>query len=169
MEIPLPDLAGRYFVNETYQRSCLFSLPGHPAIIESASLRLVGTATIRMTWCDIYPSDPYPEPFGFWATMPDATTGGSWGAGAHRTESGAFDVTVPFASYAGATWGFLDGGTGTVTLGGSGCPILDGCWPVTDCSEAYVEQAFLVLDGEFPIAVEETTWGRVKALFGESE
>jgi hypothetical protein len=167
VEIPLPDLGGRYFLYETYQRSCLFSLPGHPAIIHSASLRLVGTATIRMTWCAIYPSEPYAELFGFGATMPDATTGGAWGAGLSRAESGAFDLMVPFAPYSGASWGFLDDGTGEVTLSGGGCPILDSCWPVTECSEANVEQAFLVLDAEFPIPVEQSTWGRVKALFGE--
>jgi hypothetical protein len=166
VEVPLPDLAGRYFIYEVYQRDCVFSLAVVPEVVHGAWLRLVGTATLRLTDCCLYPFEPYLEPFIFEGRMADTMTGGAWGCGLGRFESGAFDLTVPFAAWAGASWGFLlDDGVGEVQLAGDGCPKVDSCWPVTECSEAYVEQAFLVLDAEFPIPVEESTWGRIKALF----
>ncbi len=169
VEVPLPELAGRYFLYETYQRSSSFELSRPPEIVHSGSLRLVGAFTVRQTWCAIYPSERYPEPFRFEASMPDPSTGGAWGSGLNSTESVAFDLTIPFDAYSDASWGFLEDATGEIILAGHGCPILDSCWPVTECSEAFVEQAYLVLDAEFPVPVDESTWGRIKALFDDRD
>jgi hypothetical protein len=165
VEIPLPELRGRYYLYDTYQRTAPFGVLPIPAVVHGASLRLVGTLTIRLTYCGIYPSEPYPETFLFQATMPDPTTTGTWGSGFISNADGSFDRTVVFASRGGATWAFLQGGTGEVTLFGEGCPEVDLCWPVTFCSEAFVEDAYLVIDAEFPIPIHESTWGGIKALF----
>jgi hypothetical protein len=165
VEIPLPDLAGRYYLYDVFQRTCAFELSQPPTVVHSASLRLVGTATVRMAWCGFGSMEPYPEAFRLFATMPDSETGGAWGSSLWTTDSGAFDVSLLFEPRSGATWAFLEDATGEVSVNSMGCPVLDSCWPVTLCSEAFIEQAFLVLDAEFPVPVDESTWGRIKALF----
>ena len=165
VEIALPELVGRYFDYELNQRRCSFELPQAPTVVHGASLHLVGRATVRMSWCGFGSMEPYPEAFRLFATMPDTETGGAWGSTLWATESGAFDVSLPFGTRSGATWAFLDDKTGQIEANSMGCPVVDSCFPVTICSEAFVEQAFLVLDAEFPVPVDESTWGRIKALF----
>ena len=169
LEIPLPGLAGRYFLEDVYQRDTSFELPLPPTTVNGAFLRLVGTATIRFTWCDPQPSDLYAQSFIFHGALPDYTTGGSGWVDLGMVENGPFEITAPMTTRSGASWAFLETGTGHIYISGSGCPILDGCWPVTDCSEVFVEEAYFVLDAEFPIPVDGSTWGRIKALYEGNE
>jgi hypothetical protein len=169
VEIPLPELTGQYINYELNRRTCSFELSKAPTVVHGASLRLVGTATVRMSWCGFGSMEPYPETIWLFATMPDTETGAAWGNAMGAAESGAFDVTLPFQTTSGATWAFLNDKTGQIEVDAIGCPIVDLCWPVTICSEAFVEQAVLVLDAEFPVPVDESTWGRIKALYQEQE
>jgi hypothetical protein len=166
VEVPLAELSGRYYDTETYQRTAPFHLLPIPVAVHSASLRLVGTLTIRLTYCDF---DPFPQMFVFEANLPDPTTGGTWGAGLISDANGSFDQSIVFSTRSGASWEGLETGIGEVILSGTGCPVVDGCWPLTLCSEAFVDQAYLVVDAEFPIPVGEATWGRIKALFESSK
>jgi hypothetical protein len=169
VEVPLPELTGRYFTDEVYQRNCTFVLSAPPTVVHSAALRLIGTSTIRLAYCD---NDmfTFSIPVQFLGRMLDETTGGEWDANTIRSEDGAFNVTVPFVPFAQASWAFLQqNGTAQINLLGYGTPDIDSCWPLTLWSEAFVEQAVLIIDAEFPIPIEQSTWGRVKALFGRSE
>jgi hypothetical protein len=166
VEIPLPELGGRYFLYDTFRRSCTFQLPQRPAMVHGAWLHLTGVATIRLTDCGYDPFEPYPERVDFVPTMPDPTTGGGWGGQAFTPpESGPFELTIEFHTASGASWRFLEDTVGEIELVGIGWSILDLCYPLTEWSEAFVEQAVLVFDAEFPIPVEENTWGSIKALF----
>jgi hypothetical protein len=166
VEVPLPELSGRYYDTETYQRTAPFHLLPIPVAVHSVSLRLVGTLTIRLAYCDF---DPFPTMFAFEANLPDPATEGAWGAWFGSDANGSFDQSIVFSTRSGASWGGLETGFGEVTLSGMGCPVVDGCWPLTLCSEAVVEEAYLVVDAEFPIPVGEATWGRIKALFESSK
>ena len=169
VEFPLPELGGRYYDTETYQRNASFHLLPIPVAVHGASLRLVGTLTIRLTDCGYWPFEPFPQTFVFVGDLPDPTTGGVWGAGFISDANGSFDQSIVFSTRSGASWEGLETGIGEVTLSGTGCPVVDGCWPLTLCSEAVIEQAYLVVDAEFPIPVGEATWGRIKALFESSK
>jgi hypothetical protein len=41
----------------------------------------------------------------------------------------------------------------------------DICYPVSASPTLTVTEAVLIVDAEFPVPVEATTWGRIKALF----
>ncbi len=167
VETPLPELQGRYFLEETFARTATFRLQAPPILVHAAWLRLTGTVTVRLVYCDYLPYEPYPYPMGFAAEMPRPTPPGWWDGVTHTSsESGSFELTIQFRpTNAESNWDFLDDGVGELDLWSQGCPVIDLCWPVTQCTEAFVTDAVLVLDAEFRVPVEDTTWGRVKALF----
>jgi hypothetical protein len=93
------------------------------------------------------------------------TLSGSWVA-THFTpqQSGSFDISSAFVPYRDPTWEFLLDGQGELTLIGGDGILPSGCWPMPSPS-ATVTEAVLVIDADFPVAVDESTWGRIKALY----
>ena len=142
-----------------------------PAAVRSVSIRLSGETVVRQWFCDLDP--PFDLPVDLYVEIPDPVTGGFWYTyGTAALGTGAFEITRTFYPYAPKyfgepTWDFLRMGVGVVGLSGGGAPIIDICWPIGVLSEATVTGAFLVIDGDFPIPVEPTTWGRIKSLFSE--
>ena len=146
------------------QKSAIFeALTWPPFTVNSASFRIVGTATINELLCGA--SQWYPGYFHFSVEFPDSITGGSWiGDYINLGQSGPFDITVPMTTETGASWEYfeeiriLD-----IYLSGTGC-----CYSMDQfgpCSEALVSETYLVLDVEFSVSTHESTWGIIKALY----
>ncbi len=171
LEVPLPQLHGTYTVYPSPNSTAEFSVTPMPAGVRSVSIRLSGETNVRQWFCDLDP--PFDLPVTLCAAIPDPVTGGGWYVcGRIAWETGSFGVTFPFRPYAPElfgqpTWDFLRMRPGVVELSGGGAPIIDICWPIGELSQATVTGAFLVIDGDFPIPVEPTTWGQIKSLYGE--
>lgn len=172
VQFPLPStLHVTYLCEPWVSQSAEFVVRPRPAVVRSVSIKLSGQTIVRQWYCDLDP--PFDLPVKLVAFIPDPVTGGGWVAtGTAALQTGPFDVTLPLrpywpAHYGQPTWDSLREGSATIELNGSGAPIIDICWPIGDLSEATVTRASLVIEGDFPIPVEPTTWGCVKALFGE--
>ncbi len=170
-EFSLPDLDGVYTCQPSPSRSVNFGLDPAPALVRSVSIRLSGETNVREWFCDLDP--PFPLPVTLYVAIPDPVTGGEWYTyGTAPRVTGAFEMTLKFHPYAPQyfgepSWDFLSAGSGRAVVYGGGAPIIDICWPIGDLSDARVSGAFLVIDGEFPVPVEPTSWGRIKSLFDE--
>ena len=151
---------------QPFQRSTTFDatmLP--PFTVNGISLRIVGSVTINESYCNPPLSDPFLSPFSFAAEIPDSMTGGIWHANSDAfIQNGAFDVTVPITTETGATWEFFEAARLLyIYLNGHGCP---GCMELYyGCSEAFVNETYLILDLEFVTSGHESTWGAIKALY----
>jgi hypothetical protein len=169
---PLPSaLNATYLCESSPSRTVEFDIDPSPGIIYSVSIRLTGETNVRQWFCDLDP--PFDVPVTLYAFMPDPITGGAWyTSGVCARESGNFVVTLPFRPYwpeqfGQPTWDFLRAGNGSMTIYGGGAPVIDICWPIGDLSIASVSGASLLIDGEFAIPVEQTTWGRIKSIYSE--
>ena len=79
---------------------------------------------------------------------------------------GTFEWTGQFhANPSTTTWEFLMDGQAEISLFGAPAGLVDLCWPLTAYPTGTVEEAVLFVDAEFPVAVEPTSWGRIKALY----
>ena len=163
IEVQLPDLLGTYS-NTT--RTCEFELDIAPTEVYAVCIRYSGTVSAGSLYCVWPPEDPYPMGLGFMASIRDTISGEWWVADRFtEAESGAFEMTLPFDSLYGRepTWDFLTLGGGTVTCTGYRSPAVGECY-YDPSPSATIEGAVLLIEGEFPVATEERTWGRIKAL-----
>jgi hypothetical protein len=109
--------------------------------------------------------------FELYADMADPTTGGTWHAGDSTPEvAGEFQILEPFTPRCcdPASWDFLLDGQGDISLRGVPLGLVDLCQPISAPPEATVNEAVLVLDAEFPVPTDATTWGRIKGLYEQS-
>lgn len=100
------------------------------------------------------------------ASIRDTISGELWVADQFtEAESGPFEMTVPFDSLYNRepTWEFLTLGGGTVACQGYRSPTVGECY-YEIIPSATIEEVVLIIEGEFPIAAEERTWGGIKAL-----
>jgi hypothetical protein len=173
VSVPLPMIQGRYYVDESipamnYNRQDHFELARIPLSVSGVWLHISGTFAVGETSCWLSdPADPdtFPQRLEFFASLDDTT--GAWDPMADAvsgTVSGTFEYTMPFsrASHE-VNWEFLKTGSGLLGLSTTfmmfpECSVL--IWP-----EAMIEQAELIIEGQFPIAVDHSTWGSIKALF----
>lgn len=166
VEVPLPALQGRYYLEDIVERSASFQMERVPISISGASIRISGTLIIGEMYCE-NPSGimlPEPYPINFVAYMSDSVTGDVWYAGEiSPLVSGEFEIAMPFMELHG-TWQFLLDGQGTVKFAGPPVMIIMLCSPAS-WPDAIVTSAALLVDGEFPVAAENTTWGGIKGLF----
>jgi hypothetical protein len=166
IEIPLPGLLGNYPVSGSNdERTTTFQLPQTPTLIHGVSFRIAGTAVVGSVDCDEY-GDNAPWPMDFLAEMQDATSNW-WLASPHPyvRPDGAFGWTASFHSSDGATWGFLLDGEGEIILFGGPGGLIADCHQPWVIPSGSVTEAVLIIDAEFPVATEPSTWGRVKALY----
>jgi len=173
--IPLPGVAGLYGVGPAPaagQRSTTFHLPGTPGVIRGASFHAVGTTVVGTLICDDGPTPTQsPYPASLTVEMLDAATNNGWDSEAHMpTLSGALDSTAPFTTFGypghpGASWAFLAGGAGSITVYGGPGPALLGCSPSGPLPTVTITQAWLLLDADIPVAAHGASWGAVKAIY----
>lgn len=174
--VPLPGVEGRYWVDTLgmvphYSRAFHFRMERIPISVNRVWIHLSGTAvTGEMRCAPSYVGDPnvgpYPLPLGLYPAFVDTVSGGVLGATCRMPDDGgAFDCTSrldPILGY--ETWDFLEAAYGNILVDAS-FMILVECWP-TIWPEATIESAELLIEGEFPVAVERTTWGSIKSLYG---
>jgi hypothetical protein len=81
--------------------------------------------------------------------------------------AGAFGWTAVFhpTPPTTTTWNFLMDGMGEISLFGSPAIYLDPCSESSAPPTLTVTEAVLIVDADFPIAVEPSTWGKIKALY----
>ena len=165
IEIPLPGLLGTYPLDaQNATRTVSFHLPDPPAVVYGVSFRVSGTTEVGTALCDGVLSE---WPMAIEASMVD-TPGHYWFANALMPYvAGSFAWTSEFHTFPpNATWGFLIDGSAEVSLWGAPAGLVATC---TDVSvpppTATVTEAVLIIDAEFPIPVEPSTWGRIKALY----
>ena len=155
IEVPLPGLLGVY--PEMQKRTVAFQLVDTPDVVHSASLRLSGVvggcgmffganmgADLSQPGCLVYAD------FG----MEDGLGGGI---------TGAFTSTAEFHIFVEPCWDFLMDGNGEVDLTAYVASGL--CDPIAVTPTAQITEAVLIIDGEFPIRAQPSTWGKVKALY----
>jgi len=169
VEVPLPELRGRYYTEDTVTRYASFRIDPVPISITAVSIRILGTHTLGEIWCEMGSPILVPLPYStaFCASMPDTVNGYLWMAGhSSQLPSGDFEIILPFRELYGwhVTWDFLLAGYGEVRLDGPGEGFVLVCTP-TIWPDATVAEATLIVEGEFPVATESNTWGSIKALF----
>jgi hypothetical protein len=169
IQVPLPELAG-YYSQALYSRSAPFHLGRAPLAVTSVSIRLIGSTDLGEYYCDLGYGEqgPFPYPEWFTATIPDTINQGLWWADGYVLDQpvgGEFENTAPFRRLSGpATWGFLTSGYGTVRLDGMPPALILMCYSTLD-PDGTITSATLLIEGEFPVAAERSTWGGIKALY----
>ena len=145
-----------------------FHLPGLPAVIHGATLRVTGTSTGGELMCD-GSQGPTPTPW-------DNTIDGEMAANAPdfwdafvQNLSGPFDLSIPFAAgnitgYPPVNWDFLADGAAEVTFYAGPSATVLGCYPVTTPTVT-VTGVWILLDADIPVAARGASWGSVKAIY----
>ena len=167
-EIPLPELHGLYSYDAELIRNSVFQFDVNPDTIYNAWIKLSGVTEVGLWFCEtVY--HPVFWRLEFKASLNDTLTGGIWKAQEIIPVDGSFDLLISFTSNSGATWEFLNSGQGMLWLqgkpehmppGGSYCYGLSPPW-------AEVYEAFLVIEADIKVAVENTSWSAIKSLFSK--
>jgi hypothetical protein len=170
LEVQLPQLVGAYSINGVQSRIAPFRLDRIPTAIYRVSIRISGAVNLGQyeCWFGIEPTPGPPDLDGVWfgAELPDTVSGNSWVGDADSAEDGPFEHTMVFRQLYGmpVTWEFLKGGYGEIQLMATPSNMFLECsatvWP-----SATVAEAVLIVEGDFAVGVEETTWGSIKSLF----
>jgi hypothetical protein len=165
-EIPLPELAGTYGQQGPIGRTATFHLPGIPALIRGASLRVRGTTEVGIIRCD--PSGDHP-----WVTFTEgdmfAGPDQRWLAEARNPPvAGAFETITPFEfltfSHIPPNWTFLANGEGAITMYGGPTGTVTDCVDLNSPSVT-VTEATLIFDADIPVPIKVRSWGRIKAAY----
>ena len=167
IEIPLPGLLGAYPLDESHgTRTVTVVLPQIPTAIHGASFRVSGTTVVGSITCEWGP--------GLWPTdieaIMDAGNVHYWFASDHThmpQVSGPFAWTADFRPTPplGTTWEFLMDGEAQVQLYGAPAILVGLCFLNPSPPSAVVEEAVLIIDAEFPVSIDASTWGAIKALY----
>lgn len=164
VEVALPGLTGVYPVDdETLSRTATITLPKLPRVIHGASFRIVATGTIGAANCGgIGHLDAWP--MEYIAEINDE--GGAWIAYQEpHYQAGQFGTEAAFEPIINpSTWDFLLDGQCDVILSGTPASALLSCDPIVVPTGTVLE-AYFIIDAEFELPVEPTTWGRIKALY----
>lgn len=166
VELPVTGLHGYYGWGLT-QIVATFTASVNPVEIIRARLRIMGD----LVWPSYYgcPGGNYlVNGVYFYASMPASS--GEWVTNvAYVDQRFDFIIWLDFSPAGGATWIFLSGGTGTVTLTGWGRPLPEGCRYDHGSSDttAQVTEAYIQIELRDPTPVQQTTWGRIKVLLAK--
>lgn len=170
IEVPVPELLATYSCSEEplaagCSRSVTIQLPAMPTTIRSVAFRIHGPAALASAIRDggaVQQVGTYLE-----AHLHEPGQGGSdWFAEYTITDSGAVAHTQPFAfpPLSSSTWDFLLDGAATldfilVTF----APILE-CFLTGPADSTTLDDATLLVDGDFPTSVSRPSWGRLKRI-----
>jgi hypothetical protein len=170
VEIELPEAIDHYyFVGELpsggYERVFSITYLGPEAVILSAALHFIGTATSGLVecWFHEFP-DTNSYPFEAVITeMRKPGDSGYWLSYASPIVDGSFDVQDTCDSHGAFKTLFAED---IIDLSVMMFPIgtVDLCHALV-YPEGYILEAYLVLDLEYAIPSEPTTWGEIKALY----
>lgn len=170
-EVQLPDLLGNYS-STSGNRSCDFILDTAPIEVYDVWIHFSGSAIVGEEYC-LFGDDlegPFPLPMNFVILLKDPVSGDVlwWASCSGEENSGPFEYTLLFEPWPFAdpepTWEFIISNGGTVLLEAHPRLIFPECWYEVYPS-ATIEEATLLIDGNFPIALETHTWGSIKSLF----
>ena len=160
-EIPLPILVGAY----PAMHEVTFQLPGKPAVVRGASLRLVGTTEVGTLTCDNYPEPSlHPWMTTIYAPMEqDAFVAES----DNGPIAGPFETIAPFKSLGAPspTWDFLLDGEGTFTFYGLAEITVLMCVTSNPPPTFTVTGAWIRVDADIPVPAGATSWGALKAMY----
>ena len=162
VELPLPDLVGEYAPSAN-ERVVMIQLPALPEAIHGAWLRLSGVAEVAQIACDEGGVGPWPSHIR--ALMPD-DQGRMWSVERLMESAGVYAWTAAFSTRPAepADWIFLLDGQAELTLHAGLGAIPLGC-VVQYEPTVWIQEAVFILDADFPVPAEASTWGRIKALF----
>ena len=165
LEVPLPGLHGTYPVDQTTAERTVSFQFDPPVAINSISFRVSGTTAVGALVC--FYGDTSPWGMDLLASMNADGTGVWRSSEPMPMETGAFSWTAQFGSSPSQTpsWDFLLDGAGELRLFGGPLAVIAICSPVGPPPTAIVSEAVLVIDGEFAVPSEDSTWGRIKALY----
>ena len=159
--VALPDLIGAY----PAVHQVTFQLPGHPAVVRGASLRLVGSTEVGTATCfsgDFpWPTETYTEMVGNDFTYTAESTNGN--------VPGPFESNIPFTAFVPAghplpTWDFLLDGEGSFTLYGN--PVISTCEITSNPPPTFtITGAWIRVDADIPTPAAARSWGAVKAIY----
>ena len=160
-EVPLPELLGAY----PAVHQATFHLPGSPAAVRGASLRLVGTTEVGTATCfngDLpWPTETYSEmPGNDFMYTAESSNG---------NVPGPFQIIVPFSAFVPAghpapTWDFLLDGEGSFTLYGQ--PVITVCEITSSPPPTFtITGAWILVDADIPTPAATASWGAVKAMY----
>lgn len=167
--VQLPTLDGLYSVGGVHSRSATFQLERTPLTIYHVWIHIAGTVTVGQSMCAKDPGGPVEGPLpwqeDFEAYIHETGTQEWWGAGELTPDvSGGFEMTDLFTNGFQGSWEFLKTGPGTVTLFGTPRNAIDACYSLVD-PYATVNEASVIIEADFQVAVEPVTWGSIKGLF----
>ena len=146
-----------------------------PQDIQRVSVRLVGELYPELCSCDAWlPLGYVPNRLIYEAAILDSASGGTWEArlytgyyctGIDWDPIEPFDIEAELVTSTGATWGMLESGWGEITLRTCACY---GCGGLscarTGYTSAIVTEAYLIIEADFNVGTEYTSWGAINDL-----
>ena len=169
VEVKLTDITG-YYSSTSTNSSCEFVLDITLIEVYAVWIYFSGSVNVGEEYClfgDPPPTGPDPAPMEFIISMRDTVSGDLWWTSCiSELESGVFEFTLLFEPFplGEPTWEFILLGGGTVDFSAHAMISYPECWYEV-YPNATIEEATLMIDGDFPIAVETYTWGSIKSLF----
>jgi len=163
IEATVVGLNGYHSSPDTTEVAGTFNVSLDPNAIVSSWLRITG----NLVWPSYCSCGSGFNGNSFFASMPAGA--GEWYTEAVYVEDRvSFVATLVWQPSPGATWDFLSAGTGTVFLSCFAPPLPAGCQYLHGSSEGIAEVTSAEIHFELsnPTPVQQTTWGRIKALYG---
>jgi hypothetical protein len=161
VEVPLPELAGDYDTTN-YIRTVTVDVGGSLVGISGAELYMAGSMTPGVVGYydefDELQTEPWPAEFGGGFYEMGTSAWFAWTGG----HDGAFEVTVPFQGIGDPNWDFLADGVAEFTFEFIPASLVGLVFPITDPYGSITEVTLII---HATVPVEESTWGRVKALY----
>ena len=171
ISVPLPIIQGRYYVDLSipaayYNRQEHFEVGKIPLSVTGVSLHISGTFVVGETSCWLSdPADPdtFPQSLEFFAWLDTTGLHGTHGRRGVRHRERHLRVhrhspRFPRSELGSSKDRLRTFGLSTTFMMFPECSV--PIWP-----EATIEQAELIIEGEFEVAVEQSTWGSIKSLF----
>ena len=177
LEITLPNLVGLYDVDGVASRLDTFRLVKMPTTVNNVTIRLTGFHQATLLSCDFVSYD-VPCLATINAIIPDVMTPATWEVHVYAPWYSPwlsmlqppyeFETILAFESTSGATWDFLDTLEGTIVLDcHTGSYNTYHCYISPNEPSVEITWAALVIDGEFSVAVKESSWGAIKAMYSQ--
>jgi hypothetical protein len=159
VEIPLPSLLGPYpFGDLDPTRIATVVLDQAPLAVSGISIRLGGTMTAGVAAC---PDDEQPWPLEFIAWLADPSCTPVPSANIWDLPTGPFSCQLSLAPLPPA--GLAGTPTLEIRLFGAPAMLVGICTGLQE-PVAQLEEAVLVIEGDFPVADEGRTWSAVKEI-----